>query len=184
MLNCHNETYQRQFAAWNWNWPFQCCYGNEMRSCDKHVAITSGRSSSSSSRPEILLIVSLLWINLRLPSFIPTPLSLPPPTTFAIGWSSRAGRRWWCHPPSPTGVRWKPLFLLRPSGVKSPLAEIRERCLLGPAALRLPHGHTWRALQRSPLGLAVTLRRTRCTVVASYCCMLPAPSLKGPLCNI
>lgn len=30
--------------------------------------------------------------------------------------------------------------------VKSPLAEIREHCLLGPALLQLPHRHTWRDL--------------------------------------
>lgn len=29
--------------------------------------------------------------------------------------------------------------------VKSPLTEIREHCLLGPALLQLPHRHTWRA---------------------------------------
>lgn len=29
--------------------------------------------------------------------------------------------------------------------VKSPLTEIREHCLLGPASLQLPHRHTWRA---------------------------------------
>lgn len=33
--------------------------------------------------------------------------------------------------------------------VKSPLTEIREHCLLGPALLQLPHRHTWRALLHS-----------------------------------
>lgn len=65
--------------------------------------------------------------------------------------------------------------------VKSPLAQISELCLFGPAALQLPHIHTWRALQRSPLGFIVTLCRTRRSAVASCCCLLLAQCLKGPI---
>lgn len=66
--------------------------------------------------------------------------------------------------------------------VKSPLAQISELCLLGPAVLLLPHIHTWRALQRSPLGFIVTLCRTRCSAVDGCCCsLLLAQCLKGPI---
>lgn len=66
--------------------------------------------------------------------------------------------------------------------VKSPLAQISELCLLGPAASQLPHTHTWRALQRSPLGSIVTHCRTRRSAMAACCyCLLLTQCLKGPM---
>lgn len=155
-----------------WNWPFQCCYGNEMRSRDNRVVSHHTRdcangllltrfSSSSSSfffNPPVIL------------------LSLFPPQLL--------GDTQWRHPPC---ERWT--LLAAPAvWVKSPLAQLRELCLLGPAALQLPHRHTWGAPQLSPLGFTVTLCRTRRTAVAAYCycccCVLLAQYLKGPIWNI
>ena len=44
--------------------------------------------------------------------------------------------------------------------VKSPLTEISDHCLLGSALLRLPHGHTRRALKQSSASLSHTAQRT------------------------
>lgn len=63
--------------------------------------------------------------------------------------------------------------------VKSPLTEIREHCLLGPALLQLPHRHTWRALQHQ-LRLALLSHFAERTVWSRPVienCMLLAHSL-------
>lgn len=49
---------------------------------------------------------------------------------------------------------WGECYYFAPAvWVKSPLTEIREHCLLGPALLQLPHRHTWRAVLHSSVRL-------------------------------
>lgn len=157
----------------DWSWPLQCCYGNEMRLCDKQTLITFCCSASNSANclfsvswpacPNFLFrsvsrSISQLFVLSFLQLFFLAP-SLPVISSYSHPLSVSQLDPHTVNDDvtlsSKLTVRWKLLVW-----VKSPLTEIREHCLLGPALLQLLHRHSWRALLHGSVAFCTVWMRT------------------------
>lgn len=134
----------------DWIWTFQCCYGNEMRSRCAHIPHLAAShpicwrsanchfSQNWPACPNFLFHSVSNYIFSRprlLPTFVPPPLA-PPNDEVTLPGELRSLRR-----KAPILIFVLEFFWVCALmvWVKSPLTEITERCLLGPALLKLPH---------------------------------------------